>query len=165
MTTFQAILYAALHGFTEILPIGAAAHRMLLSYLTGWSEPSGPLLGAFSLGSALAILVYFIHDWASMLSCFLQVLIYRKKPMTLDERMPLFIGLATLPVAGIWYYFHEEITTRLDFSPLVIAMTLAGFGALLWFSDSMSRRNKNMYDWNVIDSLVVGVSQVAALIP
>ncbi|MGK5085849.1 undecaprenyl-diphosphate phosphatase [Bdellovibrionota bacterium FG-1] len=165
MTTFQAIVYGVLQGFTEFLPVGSAAHRVLLAYFTGWTEPSGALLGALFLGSALAAFIYFIHDWASMISCLLQVLIYRKKPMTQDERLPLFLGLATLPLAVTWYYFHEDITAKLNSSPLVIAATLGGFGLLLWFGDSMSRRNKNMYDWNIIDSIVIGVAQIASLIP
>jgi undecaprenyl-diphosphatase len=165
MTTFQAIIYGALHGFTEFLPISSSAHRILLAFVTGWTEPSGAFLGALSLGSVLALLAYFIHDWLSMVSCFLQVLIYRKKPMTLDERLPLFLALATLPIAVVWYYFHDDLANRLDSSPLIVSATLAGFGLLLWFADSMSRKTKNMYDWNVVDSLVVGVLEIAALIP
>jgi undecaprenyl-diphosphatase len=165
MTTFQAIVYGALHGFTEFLPISAAAHRILLAYVTGWNEPSGAFLGALSVGSALAIIAYFIHDWLSMISSFLQIVIYRKKPMTLDERMPLFLLLATLPIALVWHYFHDAIASRLDSSPLMVAAALAGFGILLWAADHLSRRNKNMYDWNVLDSIIVGVLEIAALIP
>jgi undecaprenyl-diphosphatase len=165
MTTFQAIIYGVLHGFTEFLPLGAHAHRILLAYLTGWTEPSGAFLGALSLGSALAVIGYFIHDWLSMLSSLAQIIVFRKKPMTIDERMPLFVALASLPLAGVWYQFHDEIASRLDASPLVVAGTLAGFGALLWLADSMSRRTKNMYDWNVLDSIVIGVLEIAALIP
>jgi undecaprenyl-diphosphatase len=165
MTTFQAIVYGVLHGFTEFLPISATAHRILLAYFTGWNAPEGAFLGALSLGSTFALLTYFIHDWLSMVSCSLQVIIYRKKPMTLDERLPIFLTLATLPIAGVWYYFHEELANRLDSSPLVVAGTLAGFGLLLGFSDHMSRRNKNMYDWNWLDSLAVGALEVMALVP
>jgi undecaprenyl-diphosphatase len=165
MTTFQAIIYSLLHGFAEFLPVSSSAHRMLFSYVTGWSEPSGAMLGALYLGSTLALLIYFIHDWASMISCFLQILIYRKKPMTPDERMPLFLILATLPITLVWYYFHEDLAAHLDSSPLIVSGMLAGFGALLWFADSMSRKHKNMYDWNVIDSLAAGVAEIAALVP
>lgn len=165
MTTFQAVIYGILHGFTEFLPVSAAAHRILLAYITGWQEPAGAFLGALSLGSTLALLVYFIHDWSAMISCFIQIIIYRKKPMTLDERLPLFLMLATLPIAGVWYYSHEELLSRLDNSPLMIAGTLAGFGLLLGFAERMSRKNKNMYDWNWLDSVIVGCVELAALIP
>lgn len=165
MTTFQAIIYAILHGFTEFLPISASAHRILLSYITGWTLPSGAFLGALSVGSALAVVSYFIHDWLSMGSSLVQVVIYRKKPMTLDERMPLFLILATLPIALVWHYFHESIAARLDSSPPMVAGALAGFGILLWTADHLSRRSKNMYDWNVLDSIIVGVLEIAALVP
>jgi undecaprenyl-diphosphatase len=92
-------------------------------------------------------------------------LIYRKKPMTPDERMPLFLALASLPIGVAWYYLHEDIATRMDSSPLVVAASLAVFGVVMWFSDSMSRKNKNMYDWNARDSLIVGVAGIASFVP
>lgn len=165
MTTFQAIVYGILHGFTEFLPVSAAAHRILLAYITGWQEPTGAFLGALSLGSTLALLTYFIHDWSAMISCFIQVIIFRKKPMTLDERLPLFLMLATLPIGVVWYYSHDELLSHLDSSPVMVAASLAGFGLLLGFAEHMSRKNKNMYDWNWLDALIVGVLEVAALIP
>ncbi len=164
ITTFQAIIYALVHGLSEFQPVGVVAHRALLTYFLGWPEPSSALLGALSLGSFLALLVYFIHDWISMSSSLLQVLIYRRKPMTMDERMPLFVLLAVLPMGAAWYWLNEEWTRALDSIPWVAA-SVAGFGILLWVVDSMSRRNKKMYDWNIIDSLLIGVLGIASLVP
>src|SRR4051794_11037055 len=82
MTTFQAIVYATLHGISEFLPISSKAHHILIPYLIGWQPPPEQFFGTLAIGSSLALLIYFRHDWASMISCFLQVLIYRKRPMT-----------------------------------------------------------------------------------
>src|SRR4051812_7555339 len=117
MTTFQAILYAIIHGFSDFLPVSATAHHKLVAYLVGWPEPAGPMIGALSLGSLLALLVYFRHDWASMISCFLQVILFRKKPMTLDERLPLFLTLSTLPAVAGWYYFGDSVE-QMAWTPL-----------------------------------------------
>src|SRR6188768_4265884 len=107
MTLFQAVVHSVLHGFAEFLPISVSAHHSLLAYVLGWPAPAGAAMGAMGLGASLALLVHFRHDWASMISSFLTVLIYRKKPMTLDERLPIFILVATLPVLGAWYYLQE----------------------------------------------------------
>ena len=165
MNTFQAIVFGFVHGFTEFLPVSAQAHHILVPYLLGWPEPSDALLAALSGGALLSLLVYFRHDWAAFTSCFLQVVIFRKKPMTLDERMPIFIAAATAPIGIGWYYFQDrlgEITT----APLIVAGTMAAFGIPLWLSESLiSRKNKNLYDWNVFDALVVGLSQLLMAAP
>jgi undecaprenyl-diphosphatase len=164
VTTFQALAHALVQGITEFLPLGPVAHRMLLTHFMGWPEPPPALLGAMSGGSFMALLIYFAHDWASMFSSLLQVVIYRKKPMTIDERMPLFILITAIPMAAGWYYFHENLISTFSSIPIVLG-SLAGFGALLWLADAWSRRNKGMYDWNIFDSLIVGVLGVASVIP
>ena len=165
MTTFQGILYSALHALTEIFPLGSAAIQSLVSQFTGWPRPPLALQGVMTSAIALSIALYFIHDWLSMTSSFIQVFIERKKPMTMDERMPFFLILTTTPVALVWFNFHEEIEAHLDSSPIVISMTLIAFGIMLGIADHLSRKNKNMYDWNIIDSLAIGVSQLALFIP
>src|SRR5688500_4363467 len=105
MTTLQAVIFAILQGFSEFFPVSAAAHRKLLAYFVGWPEPSGDFMGALYLGSFLAVFLFFIHDWASLLSSLIQVIVYRRKPMTLDERLPFFLILSALPVGFAWYYF------------------------------------------------------------
>ncbi|MGZ3697932.1 MAG: undecaprenyl-diphosphate phosphatase, partial [Bdellovibrionota bacterium] len=89
MSTFQAIVYGIIHGFTEFLPVSSSAHQSLVPFLLGWQAPNGPLFGAFAIGTFAALMVYFRHDWASMISCFIQVILFRKRPMTLDERLPI----------------------------------------------------------------------------
>ncbi|MCM2321929.1 MAG: hypothetical protein NDJ90_01565 [Oligoflexia bacterium] len=164
MTTFQSFIYALLHGFTEFLPVSAAAHDSALSTFVGWPTPEGSLAGALSLGALLAVLVFFRHDWASMISCFLQVLIFRKRPMTLDERMPIFLFITSLPTAVAWYYLHERLA-QFPLTAFHVAGLLAGFGLLLGFTDSLSRKNKGMFDWNWRDALFIGLFQTGALVP
>jgi undecaprenyl-diphosphatase len=164
MTTFQAIIYAIVHGFSEFLPIGSHAHHILVPYIIGWQQPTGALLGALSLGSFLALIVFFRHDWASMISCLLQVIIYRKRPMTLDERLPLFLGVTTVPVIFATYYFHERIHS-LQWAPTQVAALLAVTSLPLWVMDYMGRKTKGMFDWNWGDAAIVGFIQATAIVP
>ncbi len=164
MTTFQAIIYSIIDGVSEFLPIGAKAHHILVPYLIGWQPPSDAFMGCLALGSSLALLIYFRHDWASMISCFLQVIIYRKRPMTLDERLPLFLGITLLPSTLVRYY-SQDLTSLGDWSPLTVAAIFAGVGIPLWFFDNFSRKTKAMYDWKWSDAAIIGVFQATAVVP
>jgi undecaprenyl-diphosphatase len=162
MTTIQAIIYSIMRGFTQFLPVSWDAHKLLLPYINHWPDTAGPLDAAMAMGVLLALLVYFRHDWASQISCFLQVIIFRKKPMTLDERMPFFLFIATLPVLVAGGYLKENVI-HLEWTPLMIVALLAAFGVLMSFSDSFSRRTKGMSDWNWFDAGVVGLFQLATV--
>lgn len=163
MSTIQAIVYAVMRGFTEFLPVSWDAHQVLLPFINHWPEASGALEGALSLGVLLSVLIYFRHDWASQISCFLQVIIFRRKPMTLDERMPLFLFIATFPVLVAGGYLKDQFI-RLDWTPTLVVACLAAFGVLMSFADSFSRRTKGMSDWNWFDAGVVGILQLFTVI-
>ena len=167
MDTFQAVIFGIIHGFTEFLPVSVQAHLLLPSYFLGWPEPSHIFLGALAFAGALSIFIYFINDWASQLSALIQVVIYRKKPMTLDERMPFFIFMAALPSTIGWYYLREPISTlpALDRWPLILASTVALLGIPLSIGERWSRKNKALPDWNWLDAIIIGFLQILAWIP
>lgn len=164
MTTFEGVVYGLVHGLTELLPLGAGAHHIILPGLFGLTAPEGAALAALSMGTLLALLAYFRHDWASMISSVIRIIAYRKMPMTVDERIPLFVLEATIPPVLAWYYFRDPIENWIT-TPSHAAAALLGFGVLLYVSDTIGRKNKGTFDWNWLDALVVGLLQVTALIP
>ncbi len=164
MTTFQAIVYAVVHGISEFLPIAPTAHHSAIAYFFDWPLPSPALYGALTLGSLLSVLIFFRHDWASIVSSFLQVLIYRKRPMTLDERLTFFLLITSLPAGASWYYLRD-VLAQFEWTPPLLAASLAGFGILMWIADHFSRRNKGMFDWTSTDALVIGITQTGMLVP
>jgi undecaprenyl-diphosphatase len=164
MSTFQAIVYGIIHGFAEFVPISANAHDQLVPYLLGWPAPTGVMTGALAFGAMLSLFLYFRHHWASIISCFIQVLIFRKRPMTLDERLPIFMALTSAPAGIVWYYFHDQLI-QATWSPLVVAGLTAGLALPLTSAESWSRKNKGMFDWTWLDALLLGIAQIAAFVP
>lgn len=164
MTTFQAIIYAMIHGIAQFLPLNPSAHEAFIPYLIGWEAPPLALIFAMTFGTFLALFLYFIHEWASMISCTLQVILFRKRPMTLDERLPIFIGISVLPSFFTKIYFSTSFDDS-HWNLLMIAGFFAAAGLGLWFTDSMSRRTKGIYDWNWLDALIIGGIQTLSLIP
>jgi undecaprenyl-diphosphatase len=164
MTTFQAIIYGITYGFGEFLPISASAHQLLVPYLLNWPEPSSALLAALYLGTSLAVLTYFIHDWSSIISSFIQVIVFRKKPMTLDERLPVFLFFTAIPLVLAKLYLLPLIL-RTDWQPGLVAVVLAAAGLPLFLAERRSRKNKGMFDWTWLDGLVIGVTGILMFIP
>ena len=164
MTTFEGIIYALIHGISEFIPVGAHGHEILASKLLGLGTPGAVGAGGLALGAAIALLIVFRHDWASMISSFLQVLVFRKYPMTLDERMPFFLLLSCVPAAAGMRALESQ-TSPLVSHPTGAALAIATGALFLWIGESLSRRTKNIYDLNIVDAVLVGVSQLGVLVP
>lgn len=164
MDNFQAIIFGVIHGIAGILPLSSEANFLLIQSWLGWSQPSGVILGALLFGSFFALLVYFRDDWASMISSLLQVILYRRRPVTIDERLPLFIMVAQLPWIIAQYFLAQKIL-ELPRSSFFMAGGLIFFSIPLWLANSFSRQNKGMSDWNWVDAVLLGLGQLTFFIP
>jgi len=165
MTLFQAVVYSALLSITSILPVSMEAHSILFAHFTQWPTPDATTLGPIYLGALLALFFFYIHDWASLISSLLSVIIYRKKPMTLDERLPFFLILSSIPVCVILQLGLHDSLDSLFFQPQFVALTLIAMSLLLVFGESLGRKNKGMFDWTIIEAVLIGLGQLSALIP
>ena len=162
MTLFQAIVYAIVNSFSQFLPISYSAHQTFVPLVTGWPIPEGPLDSMIHLGFLGALLLYFRHDWLSMFSCFLQVLIFRERPMTLDERLPFFLFLTALPTLLCAKYLGNQLPA---FSVFSIAGVFLGATFVLGYLEKSNKNSKGMFDWKWRDALFLGIFQVFGIIP
>lgn len=164
MSTFEGVIFAVVRALSEFFPLGADAHQELLHLLFRFAPPDASGGTALALGGFLALLVHFRHDWASMISTLLQVVIYRRMPKTLDEKIPLFMAAALFPwVIGRHYLIpvFQESWQNPNF--LMIGMVV--FGLALAFADYWGKKNRNLFDWSFFDAALVGVISLASLLP
>lgn len=164
MTTLQSIVYALVQGLTYLIPVSTDAHFNLLHQIFDWEVPSPALTVSISMGICLGLLVFFRHDWPSFFSSLLQIILFRRKPMTLDERMPFFLIFSSLPVIAFAQWKQNPIQ-QIELSSIGIGLMTAIFAVPLWFFDSMNRRSKKLLDWNSLDTSLVGIFSIANLIP
>ena len=68
MSIFQAIVFGAVQGLTEFLPISSTAHLVLLPWAFGWPDPGLSFDVALHLGTLVALLIYFRADWFALIS-------------------------------------------------------------------------------------------------
>jgi len=164
MTYGQGIVYGAIQGLTEFLPVSSSAHLTLLPWLVGWEDPGLGFDVALHVGTLLAVLWYFWRDWWELGIGALEGL-RRGTPMA-NEKGALFWKIAAASVPGALVGVALEHKAEEAFrSPALIAFTLASLGALLYWSD---RRPDSSADVDAIawsDALWIGLAQAGAIVP
>jgi undecaprenyl-diphosphatase len=167
----HAIVLGLVQGFSEFLPISSSAHLLFVPWLLGWDDFGGAggesLKQSFDvalhLGTFVAVLGYFRKDVKSYVVEGTKLVFTRTTPVTTDGRLAWLFVLATIPAATIGAIFEDQIGTALG-SPLIIALSLIGFGILLGIADRAAGKRK-VEDFRMPDSLKVGVAQALALNP
>jgi undecaprenyl-diphosphatase len=147
----QALVVGFVQGATEFLPVSSTAHLILVSQWFGWNSFPLNLEMAAHLGTLLAVLLYFGRDWIDILT---------------GRRIKLFwsLVLATGVTGALALWFQPYFESIQN--PLLIALTLAIFGLLLWGVDASSAATKDDHDvpsWR--QSLMLGLVQALALVP
>jgi len=162
MTTFQAIVFGAVQGITEFLPVSSTAHLILLPWFLGWPDPGLAFDVALHIGTLVALLIYFRAEWIALtLSAFDLI---RGRTEDANARMALLIIIGTIPAAIAGALFEHRVEDSLR-SPLVIATTLILLAIVLVIAELKGRRKKGLYDLSTADAVTVGFAQALAIVP
>ena len=156
LTLPHAVALGLVQGATEPLPVSSSAHVGLLPWLLRWPEASlsrarrKELALALHAGTTLAALLAPRRDSPSGL-------------LSLDRRRLALMALASGP-AGIAGLLLERPVTRRLSSPGVAALGLAG-GALASTLANRRRGRRAAAHATAQDALVIGLTQITALLP
>ncbi len=168
MPILHAIVLGLVQGFSEFLPISSSGHLILTRWFFGWETPGDPSVEkafdvALHLGTLVAVVAYFRRDLATYVREGLRLLWHRERPIDNDGRIAWLLVLATVPAALVGALLESWIDERLG-TPVIIGVSLIGFGLLLWWADrQMGRRTVD--EFNSRDALLVGAAQALALNP
>src|SRR5262245_57548402 len=150
MTFIQALVFGAVQGLTEFLPISSTAHLILLPWFMGWPDPGLSFDVALHLGTLVALLIYFRNDWIALVRSSLKLL--RGNTSDPDARMAFFIIIATIPGALAGALFESKVETVLR-SPLVISFTLIALALVLVAAELKGKRKKNLEEISLNDAV------------
>jgi undecaprenyl-diphosphatase len=165
MTLLQAIVLGIVQGLTEFLPVSSSAHLILVPRILGWPDQGLDFDIAAHLGTFAAVLVYFRHDVMALARGVVEW--FRASPSPSDRaagRLAWWLIWSTAPVAIAGLVLADWIETALR-SPLVVAATSIGFGLLLALADVWARRDRDLSQLTLGDSLAIGFAQALALVP
>jgi undecaprenyl-diphosphatase len=162
MTPFQATVLGIIQGLSEFLPISSSAHLTLVPWLLGWEDPGLAFDVALHFGTLLAVLWYFRMEWLTLIRAAFGITTGRIE--TPEKRKVVYLIIATIPgaIGGLILQSKAESAFR---SPQIIAIALIVLGTLLWIVDKFVDQRRILGEMRWVDSLLIGLSQVIALIP
>ncbi len=164
VTWFEAIVLGLVQGLTEFIPVSSTAHVLIVSQLFGWEDPGAAFTAVTQIGTELAVIVYFRHDIARVLSTWFRSLRDASLRRELDARMGWYIIIGTIPISILGVTFSSQIETAARNLWLVAAMLII-FGVVLGVADALGSRKHDLTELNGRDGLVFGLGQAMALIP
>lgn len=160
------IILAIIQGIAEFLPISSSAHLIIFRDLfgIGANSVSGDLALAFDIalhfGTLLAIAIYFFKDFWNMVISGLT-----KGTKTKDGKLFWYIVVATIPAAIVGVLFEDVIEEAIRTNYILIGMALIIMGVIIYFVDKKSKQEKDFSKMSLKEALLIGCSQVFALIP
>ncbi len=157
MDLIQAIVYGIVQGIGEFLPISSTAHLKLIPFITGWDAPPPAFEVALHLGTAAAVILFFFKDWVNLIFSGLT------KPKSQDGKLFWFLVVATIP-GGIAGLLFSEYADKIV-NPALIGILLIVMGFVLYFADKFGRNEIDIKKIGIKESLIVGISQMLAIIP
>lgn len=157
MSIFQAIVYGIVQGIGEFLPISSTAHLILVPWFFGWGDPGVAFDVALHLGTALAVILFFWKDWISLISSGFT------KPKSENGKLFWLIIAATIP-GGIFGVLLDNYMQNFR-NPALIGIMLIIMGIVLYYADKIGSKEIEMEKIGLKRSLIVGFSQVLAVVP
>jgi undecaprenyl-diphosphatase len=157
MSILQAIIYGIIQGVTEFLPVSSTAHITLLPWLFGWKDPGAVFDVALHLGTAAAVILFFLKDWLKLIKSGFT------DPRSTDGRLLWFVAAATIPgaIAGVLLdKFMEGFR-----NPALIGIMLISMGIILYVSDRLAKKDVILEQIGLKRSISIGIAQVFAVIP
>jgi undecaprenyl-diphosphatase len=163
MTPLQAVVLGIIQGLSEFLPISSSAHLALAPWLFGWEDPGLAFDVALHFGTLLAVLWYFRMEWLQLIKAAYGI-VTTGRIETPEKRRVIFLIIATIPgaIGGLILQSRAESAFR---SPQIIAIALIIMGIVLWLVDKYVDQRRVLGEMRWVDSLLIGLSQVIALIP
>ncbi|MFT5843373.1 MAG: undecaprenyl-diphosphatase [Pseudohongiellaceae bacterium] len=159
---FQVTILAVLQGATEFLPISSSGHLILPSLLFAWNDQGLTFDVAVHVGTLFAVLIYFRDDLQRLVFA-LTLSIFQRKHSG-DSKLAWMLLAATIP-AGLCGLLFASQVEQYGRSLILIGTTSIGFGLLLFVSDRMGSKQLTLADMNWKTALLIGFSQILALIP
>jgi undecaprenyl-diphosphatase len=165
MELLQIILLGIIQGIAEFLPISSSAHLIIArdvfnigSFIAGNMDLTFDL--ALHFGTLLAIIVYFFNE---LLSLLIQGL--TKGTKTSDGKIFWYLILATIPAGIVGVLFEDVFDEFFRKQIWLIAIALIVMGIIIYIVDKVSKSSKTLKEMSYIDALLIGISQIFALIP
>ena len=150
LSSVEILILSAIQGISEFLPVSSAAHLVLVSKFYAFTNQSLLIDICLHLGSLLAIIIYFRDDLSHFIN---------------NKNFLIKILIGTIPIIPIGYIIYQTGLIEQLRNLKVIGWMSLIFGILLYVSDKSKATKKINTEFTNKSALLIGLSQVLALIP
>lgn len=164
MNLLQAIVLGIVQGATEFIPVSSHGHLLLVPWLLGWEEPGLLFDTILHWGTLVAVVAFFWRDFTSIAASVVRDLLRRQPLASADSRLGWLVVLATIPAALIGYLFEDQLETLFT-DPVSVAVSLMISGGILWVSETLGNRMRDLKAVNGTDALAIGIAQAVSILP
>jgi len=152
MTILEAIILGIIQGLAEFLPVSSSGHLMVFHHLLGIeSNDNLTFIVVLNLGTLLPLLFIFRKDILELATQPFQKTVY-------------LLIIATIPIVVATLLF-EDFIEGLFQSTQFLAFGFLITGIILILTDKIKDNNKSMKQMSYLDSVVIGLTQAAAVFP
>jgi len=167
MPIIHAIVLGITQGLSEFLPISSSGHLILVPWLFHWHDFANNDLNktfdvALHMGTFVGAVIYFWSDLVVYVRSGVRAIVHRAIRTT-DERIAVLLALSVIP-GGLTGALGESFIEDHTGKPVLIAIMLIVFGAVLFWADRLPGR-REVGEFRFRDAAVMGVLQAAALQP
>lgn len=165
MEIISIIILGIIQGIAEFLPISSSAHLIIFRDLFGIGSGMDAHLAltfdlALHFGTLLAIGIYFFNDFIKMITKG-----FTKGIKDSEGKILWYLVLATIPAGIAGVLFEDVIEDAIRNNYVIIALALAIMGIIIYLADKYSNSKKTIKKMSIKDAIIIGCSQVLALIP
>jgi undecaprenyl-diphosphatase len=166
----HAIVLGIVQGLSEFLPISSSGHLILVPWLFGWKELTGPAHAdlnrtfdvALHLGTFVGATAYFRADLARLARSAWSS-IRARRVETPDQRLAWLLALSALPGATVGALLESTVGDHLG-QIWLIGVMLIVFGLVLLVADRRPG-DRDVEQFRFRDAAVMGLCQAGALAP
>lgn len=159
MNLIHALILGLIQGLTEFIPVSSSGHLLLAHHFLNIQETGLSFDVALSIGTFLALVIYFYKDIFELI---LGILGKNDR-----KKLAWLIVLATIPavIGGVLLQKAAESTFR---SPLLVGINLIWVALFMLAAEKYSQNIKQkteLKNTSVKQAAIVGGAQVLALVP
>jgi undecaprenyl-diphosphatase len=163
----QAAVLGVVEGLTEYLPVSSTGHLTIAERLMGLQTDDDSVTAftaVIQIGAIVAVIVYFRREIMAIIAAFFRGLRHGDQRTSVEYRLGWYVIAATIPigVAGLLLRHVVEGPLR---SLWAVAAGLAVWSAVMLYAERRGRQQRGDADITFRDAMVVGLSQVFALVP
>jgi undecaprenyl-diphosphatase len=179
MLISQAIIIGFIQGVTEFIPVSSTAHLTLAGRLMGIVKLDAPdgsedwtaFIAVIQMGTLLAALVYFIPDIIHIAAGIVGkgAAVFANDDTAGNQgdwaRLGWLLVAGSVPIGTAGLVFRDRIESKLTKNAWVIVWALLAVAVLLAIAEALGSKTREVSHLGVADAVVVGISQVFALVP